>query len=239
MKRAALFDLDGVLVDSHQAMRATLAGFATFHLGRRITPADLPEEAAISSHEQVLADLGVTGPLNEEAWDAAAATATLAATVFSYVPGTLTALRARGVATGLVTSRTQRRVPWLLEPAILDLLGVIVCRDDTSPKPAPDGILLALRTLSVAPEDAVFLGDTESDIRAGLAAGVTALGAGWGFTSPERLRQAGAHQVLVDPAEILPAILGAQRPSRLRAVQADHGAERINHLTDRPAGDDL
>ncbi|MFF7098111.1 HAD family hydrolase [Streptomyces rubradiris] len=207
MKRAALFDLDGVLADSHQAMRATLAGFATFHLGRRVTLADLPEDAAISSHEQVLADLGVTGALNEEAWEAAAATATLAATVFPYVPGTLTALRAQGIATGLVTSRAQRRVPWLLGPAILDLLDVIVCRDDAPLKPAPDGILLALHKLSVAPGDAVFLGDTESDIRAGLAAGVTALGAGWGFTSPERLRHAGAHQVLADPAEILPAVL--------------------------------
>ena len=211
MKRAVLFDLDGVLADSHQAMRATLAGFATFHLGRRITPADLPADAAISSHEQVLADLGVSGELNEEAWDAAAATATLAATVFPYVPGTLTALRAEGIATGLVTSRTQRRVPWLLEPEILDLLDVIVCRDVAPLKPAPDGILLALRKLSVAPEHAVFLGDMESDIRAGLAAGVTTFGAGWGFTSPERLRQAGAHQVLTDPAELLPAVLNPVR----------------------------
>jgi HAD superfamily hydrolase (TIGR01509 family) len=207
MKRAMLFDLDGVLADSHQATRITLAGFATFHLGRRISPADLPTDAAISSHEQVLADLGMSGELNEQAWDAAAATATLVAAVFPYVPSTLTALRTEGIATGLVTSRPRRRVPWLLAPEILDLLDVIVCSDDAPLKPAPDGILLALRKLSVTPEDAVFLGDMESDIRAGLAAGVTTLGAGWGFTRPERLCHAGAHQVLADPSEILPAIL--------------------------------
>ncbi|MFE9889382.1 HAD family hydrolase [Streptomyces scopuliridis] len=158
---------------------------------------------------------------------ARAATATLAATVFPYVPGTLTALRTQGIATGLVTSRTQCRLPWLLEPAILDLLDVIVCSDAAPLKPAPDGIPLALHKLSVAPEDAVFLGDMESDIRAGLAAGVTALGAGWGFTSPEQLRQAGAHQVLADPAEILPAVIDPAQTDHARrsgVFRAEHPA---------------
>ncbi|MEV5944586.1 HAD-IA family hydrolase [Streptomyces sp. NPDC051994] len=93
---------------------------------------------------------------------------------------------------------------------------MVVCRDDAPPKPAPDGILLALHKLTVAPENAVFLGDTEADIRAGLAAGVTALGAGGGFTSPERLRQSGAHQILADPNEILSAVLDLVQPRRTR-----------------------
>ena len=46
MKRAVLFDLDGVLLDSQDAVLATLAGFATAALGRRVTVADLPTDAA-------------------------------------------------------------------------------------------------------------------------------------------------------------------------------------------------
>ncbi|GGZ92888.1 hypothetical protein GCM10010344_70750 [Streptomyces bluensis] len=56
----------------------------------------------------------------------------------------------------------------------------------------------------------------ESDIRAGMATRVTALGAGWGFSSPERLSQAGAYQILADPAEILPAVLDPARTGHVK-----------------------
>ncbi|MCX4554440.1 HAD family hydrolase (plasmid) [Streptomyces sp. NBC_01387] len=207
MKRAALFDLDGVLADSHHAFRLTLAGFATFHLGRRITIADLPTDVAIAPRDHVLAALGVTEPLDEEGWDAATATATLTARVFPYVVPVLTELRAAGWATGIVTARTQRRVPWLLGDDIRSLMDVIICSDEAPLKPAPDGIFLALDRLAVPPDQAVFIGDMRADVLAGQAAGVHTIGAGWGFTPPEQLADAGADLVLNDPGQLVPTLL--------------------------------
>lgn len=207
MKRAALFDLDGVLADSHHAFLSTLAGFATFHLGRRIAVADLPPHAAITPRDDVLAAFGAAGPLDEEGWDAATATATLTARVFPYVMPVLTELRAAGWATGIVTARTRRRVPWLLGPEVRALIDVTVCGDDAPRKPAPDGVLLALDRLGVPADRAVFVGDMCADILAGQGAGVGTIGAGWGFTPHGQLADAGADLVLDDPGQLVPTLL--------------------------------
>jgi phosphoglycolate phosphatase-like HAD superfamily hydrolase len=196
VKRAVLFDLDGVLVDSQAAQLAILAGFATSALGRRITVADLPAGAATIPREHVLAELGLPGAINEDGWDAATATATLTTEVFPFIADTLAAIRTADIATGIVTLRSRQRVNWLLPPDFLDLMDTVVCYEDAAPKPAPDGILLALDRLGVDPRNAVFVGDMESDIHAARAAGVTAVGVGWGFAGPPALTRAGADLVL-------------------------------------------
>ncbi|MFG2631896.1 HAD family hydrolase [Streptomyces sp. NPDC048473] len=139
MKQAALFELDGVLADSHHAPRAALAGFATFRLGRRVTVADLLPDAAITPRDEVLAGLGVTGPLDEEGWDAATATATL--TARGYLLRRAGADRTAGWATGIVTARTPRRVPWLLGDDVRALMDVIVCSDDAPLKLSGESVL--------------------------------------------------------------------------------------------------
>ncbi|MGY3337246.1 HAD superfamily hydrolase (TIGR01509 family) [Streptomyces filamentosus] len=207
MKGAVLFDLDGVLVDSRHAQLATLAGFATSALGHRVTITDLPSEAATTPREQVLAELGYAGVISQDGWDAATATASLTADVFPFVADTLAALRAADVGTGLVTLRSRQRVGWLLPPAVLDLIDVVVCYEDAVPKPAPDGLLLALDKLGVAPTSAVFVGDMESDMHAAQAAGATPIGAGWGFSSPTALTRAGASVVLPQTAHLADALL--------------------------------
>ncbi|MFD9353584.1 HAD family hydrolase [Streptomyces sp. NPDC060031] len=217
MKRAVLFDLDGVLLDSHTSQLTTLAGFATSALDRRVTIADLPVEAATTPREQVLAGLGLRGPINEDGWDAATATASLHTEVFPFVGDTLTALRAAGIATGIVTLRSHRLVRWLLPPDILNLIDIVVCFEDAVPKPAPDGPLLALKQLGVAPKDAVFVGDMEIDIHAARAAGIRAVGAGWGFAGPGALTRAGADLTLPHAAglaDVLLLLLAGAEPSR-------------------------
>ncbi|MGW4812176.1 HAD family hydrolase [Kitasatospora cineracea] len=207
MSRAVLFDLDGVLLDSRDAHLATLAGYAMTMLGRRVTTVDLPAGAHLAPRDGVLAALGLDGPLHEEAWDAATATAGLRAEPFPFTVGTLTELRAAGVATGLVTLRSRRRVDWLLPPALLALLDTVVCFEDAPPKPAPDGLLLALDRLGADPQDAVFVGDTVLDVRAAQAAGVRAVGVGWGYTEPEALARAGAEVVIHQPGGLASALL--------------------------------
>ena len=215
MKLAVLFDLDGVLIDSRSAQLATLAGFATSALDRRVSVADLPSDAVTTPREQVLADLGLRGAINEVGWDAAAATASLRTEVFPFVSDTLTTLRAAGVATGIVTLRSRRRANWLLPGNILGLIDTLVCYEDAEPKPAPDGLLLALGQLGVAPKDAVFVGDMDVDVATARAAGVTAVGAGWGFAGPEALARAGADLVLpgaVELADVLLRLLDSEQP---------------------------
>ncbi|MET9465518.1 HAD family hydrolase [Streptomyces sp. NPDC006544] len=223
MKRAVLFDLDGVLLDSRAAQLATLAGFATSALDHRVTAADLPAGALTRPRAQVLAELGLSGVINEDGWDAATATAGLHTEAFPFVGETLTALRAAGVATAIVTLRSRRRVGWLLPPETLDLIDTIVCFEDAAPKPAPDGLLLALRRLDVVPKDAVFVGDTDIDIHAARAAGIRVVGAGWGFAGPDVLTRAGADLVLPHAAalaDVLLLLLAGAEPSHQKSKRS-------------------
>ncbi|MGA4670228.1 HAD family hydrolase [Propionibacteriaceae bacterium Y1923] len=72
--------------------------------------------------------------------------------------------------------------------AVLDKLGLaqyfdlVVSADDvTRMKPDPEGINKVLEELGVAPERAVFIGDMKTDVAAGRAAGVHAVGVTWGY----------------------------------------------------------
>ncbi|MCX4458647.1 HAD family hydrolase [Streptomyces sp. NBC_01728] len=206
-RQAALFDLDGVLLDSAAAVRSTLAAVATCATGRRVMPGDLPPGALRRPRVEVLALLDVADPDDacDRWWDGA-----LSATPVEPFPGVLSgllALRAQGTATGAVTLQDPDRLRWLLPPDLSELLEVVITRQDAPPKPAPDGLHLALNRLNIGPERAVFVGDSPTDMTAARAAGVVALGAVWGWHPPAALRTAGADHLLPEPASIGPSLL--------------------------------
>ncbi|WP_414168403.1 HAD family hydrolase [Streptoverticillium reticulum] len=208
MRPVVLFDVDGVLLDSRAAMLATLAGVATAALGRRVTVADLPPDAITTPRVEVLSALGVPNPdeLCEVWWDPALATAAGTALFPGTVEG-ISALRAAGAATGLVTLQTRGRLPWLLPPEVFELMDTTICREDAEPKPAPDGIFLALARLGATPRAALFVGDTLTDRWAAFQAGAAFAGAGWGYAGRRALTEAGCPVVLTNPAQIGPGLL--------------------------------
>ncbi|MYS80768.1 HAD family hydrolase [Embleya scabrispora] len=209
-----LFDLDGVVLDTAHAVRATLAAVATCALGRRVPILGLPPDALLRPRCDVLADLGVIDPDGACArwWDPALAAA---GNVHAF-PGVVESLRAlhlRGTPLAVVTLQDRDRLAWLLPPEVAAVLPVIVTRHDAAPKPAPDGLHLALDRLGFPASSSVsFVGDTPGDMAAAHAAGVTAVGVAWGWAPTRALRAAGAARVLRDPRELL-AGTGTVKPA--------------------------
>lgn len=68
---------------------------------------------------------------------------------------------------------------------------------DTPRKPDPTGALEIARRIGVSPPDFFYLGDTATDMRTAVGAGMRAVGALWGFRGAEELVGGGA-EILID-----------------------------------------
>lgn len=72
----------------------------------------------------------------------------------------------------------------------------------TPKKPAPDGALLICRELGVEPEECLYLGDTNTDMRTGLAAGMDTVGVTWGFRDREELTAFHPRYLVDHPSQV-------------------------------------
>jgi phosphoglycolate phosphatase len=70
-------------------------------------------------------------------------------------------------------------------------------------KPDPAGALEAARLLHVPPRDIVYLGDTATDMRTALAAGMMPVGALWGFRPAAELLESGARHLIETPCRLM------------------------------------
>lgn len=93
----------------------------------------------------------------------------------------LSFIKAKGLLLGIVTGKARRSLEISLNALQMDnIFDVIITGDDViEPKPHPEGIMKALSLLEVNKEDAMFVGDSEADIVAGVSAGVLTIGVQW------------------------------------------------------------
>jgi pyrophosphatase PpaX len=182
---AILFDLDGTLIDSIELILNS-ARYAFAKLEREC-PSD----------EEWLAGVGI--PLftmfARYASDEAEKAALIAAyreyqmehhdrliRCYDEVLDTVAELRSRGHEMAIVTSKSEYlSLRALTQVGLARHVDTIVgCDASTRHKPDPEPVLIALHRLGRAPTDAIFVGDSIHDIRAGNAAGVRSAAALWG-----------------------------------------------------------
>jgi phosphoglycolate phosphatase len=70
-------------------------------------------------------------------------------------------------------------------------------------KPDPQGALGIAQSLKIKPDDFLYLGDTDTDMKTAGSAGMYAVGALWGFRTAEELLASGARLLLHSPLELL------------------------------------
>jgi phosphoglycolate phosphatase len=85
----------------------------------------------------------------------------------------------------------------------IEFCKLLGSRNDVPKKPAPDGVFEILDELKESPANCLFVGDTSTDIKTGVASGVDAVGILWGFRGEDELKAAGASYLVKDPLEIL------------------------------------
>lgn len=214
--RALLLDLDGTLIDSNDAH--TDAWVEAFRqLGYT------PDRAAVARAIGMGGDQLVAHLLDDEAEardgdrlreaSSAAFERIARRRRFRLFPGVedlLVEAKRRDLRVAIATSASDEDLDLLAARSGVDLREHVHAVTNPAQveesKPAPDVVQAALARLDLAPEEGVFVGDTQHDAVAARRAGVPFVGVTTGVWSEEAFRSAGAIAVYRDPAALLAAL---------------------------------
>jgi len=201
---AALFDLDGTLVDSEPVHRAA---WNSFFDSRGWQISDETYAAHIVGRRGADAFRSLDGPWRDEDPE------TLMAEVLTHqatvdaepgrIPGAAELVRAvhrAGVPIAVVTSALRAWVDEALEfVGVADLVSVVVSAEDVSAgKPDPEGYLAACERLGVDPANVVAFEDSVSGVTAAASAGIARVVGVLTTSQADALRAAGAHHIIDD-----------------------------------------
>ncbi len=206
---AALFDVDGTLVDTNY-LHAVTWWQAFAQAGHDVPMAAIHRAIGMGS-DQLLNALLPADRDTEADPGIRTAHAALYATYWSRLkplPGAAELLRAcrkSGLQVVLASSTDPQEFAVLraaldAEDAICDTTSA---GDVDTSKPAPDLVEVALRKARARPRQAVFVGDTVWDVKACQRAGVPCIGLRSGGISAAELFDAGAAAVFAGPADLL------------------------------------
>jgi len=219
-KTAVLFDLDGTLIDTKRLYLECYRRAVEPRLARR--PSD--DELMALRPRSEIRFLGALVPpaevdacMNDFWKHYDALHATHFGGVYDGVPELLDGLRARGHRLGIVTGKSRRSWDITAPIARLGPFDVVVLDDDVrAAKPDPHGIRLALQRLDTPPANAIYVGDTLSDVLAARAAGVQPFAATWGRrTDPEGFAERAAAEgarIVRRPDELIEALTSSPTP---------------------------
>jgi HAD superfamily hydrolase (TIGR01509 family) len=177
--KAVLFDLDGVLIDSYNVW-FLLFNDTLKHFGfRQISEVTFREHWGQSTKDDVR--IFMPGRTVEEVrsfFQTNFANYLSDLEINPSAQKTLKTLLRLNIELACVTNSHRDITQQILAVYCLDryFKAVITADDVKRPKPAPDMLLDACRSLKVLPEQALFIGDTESDKQAGAAAGCVFIG---------------------------------------------------------------
>jgi phosphoglycolate phosphatase len=212
VNRLALFDCDGTLVDSQSticlAMEECFAGARLDPPDRRATrrvvglslveaieallPGAEPDfhVALADSYKAAFTRLRAEGRVEEP--------------LFEGMADLVASLEAQGWLLGIATGKSDRGLRYCLEQHGLHARFLTLQTADRHPsKPHPSMVEAALAETGADPRSSMMIGDTSFDMAMAKAAGVAAVGVGWGYHDAEELLAAGADFIARRPSEIL------------------------------------
>jgi len=186
-----LFDLDGTLIDSTEAiLESFAAAFETFH-------ENVPDDATIKAQighplDVMFRSMGVPEEYvwaHVDAYKAHYREISKAKTVLLPDAREAVELAAKHATLGVVTTKTALYSRELLEHMqIMHYFQTLVGREDvTHPKPHPEPVLKALSKLKTDKTECWMIGDTPMDIGAAHAAGISAVAVSCGYADETAL----------------------------------------------------
>ncbi len=192
MKTTILFDLDGTLIDSTEAIVESFR----HALSRHGDIADVGREAITSQIGHTLETMFSAVGVSRDRIETHVAVYKLYYREISrqktlLLPGALEAIREAGefARLGIVTTKTGLYSRELMEHfGVMGHFDVLIGREHvTHPKPHPEPIERALEEMGASKEGAWMIGDTRLDIEASTRAGIGSVAVTSGYDNEEQL----------------------------------------------------
>ncbi len=211
-----IFDCDGTIVDSQHIIVAAMERAFAVH-----GVAALPREQTLSiiGLSLTLAISRLLPHADDALVDAVAQTYKAAfgalrrdpAHQEPAYPGALAAIRTLSArpdtVLGIATGKSRRGVAAVFERFGLHPHFVTIQTADTHPsKPHPAMIMAAIQETGATAATTVMIGDTTFDIEMAKNADVAGIGVAWGYHPVDQLKLAGAHAIVPDYDQLIPAI---------------------------------
>nr|WP_319489898.1 HAD family hydrolase [uncultured Caproiciproducens sp.] len=134
-------------------------------------------------------------------------------TNYSGMHETLAKLKQTGIKMAVLSNK-----PHNCTTAIIDALfgteTFDLCygqREQVARKPSPEGALLIADELAVEPKYILYIGDTNTDMKTGEAAGMDTAGVLWGFRTESELRENNAKYIIERPEQIYEIVACSKR----------------------------
>ena len=208
-------DCDGTLVDSQAAICAIMEECFTIH---GMTPPDSGKVRRIvglrldDAFAQLLGTSCAVAPQEIAETYRQVSTRIRGLGTFGepLYPGAREAVQSlsnAGCVLGIATGKSLRGVRETLAKHGMGRLFTTFQTSDIPPgKPHPDILFRAMRETGADASATVMVGDTTYDIQMARSAGTYAIGVSWGYHDAAALIAAGAHRIIQDYADLVPAI---------------------------------
>ena len=121
----------------------------------------------------------------------------------------LECLRKKGIETAVLTNKAEEFVGEILAKAFPSHKFSFAWgqREGIERKPSPQGLVKLMEESGFVKEECVYIGDSEVDIKTANSAGVDLICVLWGFRSEAQLKSAGAEKLVSNADELLREIL--------------------------------
>ena len=210
--KAVLFDLDGTLLDTIEDLAdsmnivLTRMGFPAhdvaaykYHVGDgvrelavRVLPQDHQDEETIKKC--------ITAMRQEygSRWDKKTRP-------YPGIPELLDTLTARGLKMAVLSNKPDQNTKIVVAKLLPKWRFDVVAgeRAGIPRKPDPGAALSIAEQLGIAPQAWLYLGDTNTDMKTAVGAGMYPVGALWGFRTRQELMGSGAEVVIENPMQLL------------------------------------
>lgn len=113
-------------------------------------------------------------------------------------------LKSKGCKTAVVSNKTHVAAQAVVKDFFGDIFDIVVGKmEEFPPKPEPDSLLYAIKTLGVEKSDCIYIGDSDVDVLTAHNAGIECIGVTWGNRDEDVLLKSGAEYIAHTPKEML------------------------------------